>query len=255
MNETIASQEFQSPLPPALKYDSDIRLFELLSSLSLDDPVLATLCKRHGIASWEGRATLVREITRDGSNTIVSLLMGQPENSYLDVVRSVAVKLKVNAGHGDDETPIERKCLESVINRYLQTAPEEERQSIMRIIIETGDEFHVDEWSRRLKSGALRLGTLTLLIRQIGARATAQIVNRIVSGIVSRQVAKEASRRAAGLAGFAVPLLNIAMIGWTVWDLAGPAYRKTIPTVLEIALLRLEHDAAETNEVQNTATA
>jgi uncharacterized protein YaaW (UPF0174 family) len=31
------------------------------------------------------------------------------------------------------------------------------------------------------------------------------------------------------------------MIVWTVVDIAGPAFRKTVPTAIEIALLRLEY--------------
>jgi uncharacterized protein YaaW (UPF0174 family) len=36
-------------------------------------------------------------------------------------------------------------------------------------------------------------------------------------------------------------VLNVIMVGWTVVDIAGPAFRKTVPTVIEIALLRLEY--------------
>lgn len=239
---------FTTPLPPSLQHDSDIRLHRLLSSLPAEHPGLKAIFDRHGIAPWEGQAALVKEITRDGSNTIVSILMGQAESTYIDIVKSVAGKLRIECKSIEDEILIERRCLESVLNRYLTTAPDEERTHIMRIIDDTGEEFHIEELSRKLKSGALKLGTLTLLIRQIGARATAQIVKKIVGRIIGRQVAREASKRAAQMAGFAIPLLNIVMIGWTVWDLAGPAYRKTIPTVLEIALLRMEFESERSND-------
>lgn len=30
------------------------------------------------------------------------------------------------------------------------------------------------------------------------------------------------------------------MVGWTIVDLAGPAFRRTVPTAIDIAVLRLE---------------
>ncbi|MCD4653524.1 hypothetical protein K8T06_06275 [bacterium] len=228
--------------PPSLHQPSDIRLHELFRDCDWDNqtPAMKTICKRHGVAVWEGPAVLVKMITRDGSNTLVSTLMGDSENSYLNITRAVAQKMKVAFDEKDSEIDIERKCLESVLRRYLQTAPETERQEIMAIIVSTGKELHVEELKRQFRDNSLRLGTLSLLVRKIGARATADVVKRVVAGIISRSAAREASKRAAQIAGYAIPLLNAVMIGWTVWDLAGPAYRKIIPTVLEIAILRMD---------------
>jgi uncharacterized protein YaaW (UPF0174 family) len=35
------------------------------------------------------------------------------------------------------------------------------------------------------------------------------------------------------------------MVGWTIRDIAGPAFRKSVPSVLEIALLRMEYSPQE----------
>lgn len=231
---------FKTPAPPSLKDPSDIRLYQLLANYDWDKPVLKTLFKRHGVAPWEGPAILVREITRDGSNTILSMVMGNPQKNYREIVQGVAQKMQVPVESDDSEILIERKCLETILSKYLKTAPAEERQQIARLIEQTGNELGVEEFTRQVRDSSLKLGTLSLLVRQIGARATAQIVKKVVARIISRTAAREASKRAAQVAGFAIPLLNAVMIGWTVWDLAGPAYRKTIPTVLEVAMLRLE---------------
>ena len=43
----------------------------------------------------------------------------------------------------------------------------------------------------------------------------------------------------------AIPVVNVAMTAGLAVSVAGPAYRKTVPTVLDVALLRLEYgDAA-----------
>ncbi|HPQ40866.1 MAG TPA: hypothetical protein PLV45_10880 [bacterium] len=240
MKTSPEPQEFTKPAPRMLHHPSDIRLYELLTRHRWDPDTLDRLYRRHGVAEWEGPAELVREITRDGSNTIISLLMGDSEKSYRDIARAVAEKLKVPLDDADNEMEIEWKCLEAVLRQYLNTAPEEERRRILGVIEDTGRKIHSDEVLRKVRDNTLRIGTLSLLVREIGARATASVVRRVVARIVGRQAAKEVSKRAAQLAGFAIPLLNAVMIGWTVWDLAGPAYRKTIPTVLELAMLRLE---------------
>ena len=53
-----------------------------------------------------------------------------------------------------------------------------------------------------------------------------------------------AAKKSAQLAGYAVPGLNIFMGLLTLNDIAGPAYRKTVPTVIELALLRMLHSGA-----------
>ena len=231
---------FKTPAPPSLKNPSDVRLYQLLANYDWDKPALKTLFKRHGGAPWEGVGGLVQEITQDGSNTIVSIVLGNPEKSYRDIVCGVAQKMRVPIKANDSEILIERKCLETILSKYLKTAPEEERQQMIQLIEESGRELGAEELTRQIRSSSLKLGTLSLLVKRIGARATSQIVKKVVARIISRTAAREASRRAAQVAGYAIPLLNAVMIGWTVWDLAGPAYRKTIPTVLEVAMLRLE---------------
>ena len=44
------------------------------------------------------------------------------------------------------------------------------------------------------------------------------------------------------------PVGMAALTGWTVWDIAGPAYRVTIPAVLQIAMMRVEYNLNKTKE-------
>jgi uncharacterized protein YaaW (UPF0174 family) len=48
------------------------------------------------------------------------------------------------------------------------------------------------------------------------------------------------------VASYAIPLLNVVMVGWVLSDIAGPAFRKTVPTVVEVALLRMEFSPSDT---------
>jgi len=199
-----------------------------------------------------GPGELVSEICLDGANTFASLFRGWKGVPYREVVRDVAEKMGVGKAvlKSKHERNIEVAVIESVIQRYLAKATPKEREDIRRILEEASQD-HKEVWRHLLKGG----GALTMLLAQVGPKVAAGVIERIVASIIGRQLGIGALRGGAGILegvgllggagilGLAVPLLNVALIGWTVVDLAGPAFRKTIPTVIEIAMLRLEFEA------------
>ncbi|MGH8068137.1 MAG: hypothetical protein ACRERE_23475 [Candidatus Entotheonellia bacterium] len=220
-----------------MSYPSNNRLVDLLRQVPAER--LRSLYARHGVDPAAGPGELVREICLDGANTIASLFRGRKGVPYIDLVRDVAEKMGVK----DDifirrnERKIELAVLESVIRQYLAKATEAEREEIHRILKEVAQD-HQEVWRHFLIGG----GALTMLLAQLGPKVVTEVVQRIVASIIGRQLTLGALKGGAGIVGLAVPLLNVAMIGWTIVDLAGPAFRKTIPTVIEIALLRLEFE-------------
>jgi uncharacterized protein YaaW (UPF0174 family) len=61
----------------------------------------------------------------------------------------------------------------------------------------------------------------------------------------AKKAAQQAARKAAEQAvAIAVQVLGVVMIAWTIYDLAGPAKRVTIPAVTFVALLRRLHNEA-----------
>jgi len=220
--------------------NSNERLKELFNNLDNPTQMLKAIFYRHGVDPRDGVNRLVDEITLDGANTIASIFRRWEGVPYLKIVRDAARKMKVTFSDTDDEILIERRCLESMIKRYLEKAGLAECKRVQQIFDEYGRKYGRQKMMTASVMNGMRVGTLGLLIKEIGQRATSMIVQRIIMRIMGRQMAREASKRVVQMAGFAVPLLNILMIGWTIVDIAGPAYRKTIPTVLEIALLRLE---------------
>jgi uncharacterized protein YaaW (UPF0174 family) len=199
---------------------------------------LAPIYERHDVPVGGGPKALVEEICLDGANTIASIFRGWEGVEYGEIVSDVAEQLGIEpAGRSPKE--LELAILEFIIKRYLENASPEERENLADVLKKAGADFK--EVGAAVARGALAAGTLALLIRQVGRKVVAQVIGKIMLRIAGRQAAKEAGKRAAQLAGMAIPLLNIVMIGWTVVDIAGPAFRKTVPTVIEFALLRLEY--------------
>jgi uncharacterized protein YaaW (UPF0174 family) len=46
-----------------------------------------------------------------------------------------------------------------------------------------------------------------------------------------------------GLGVLLGPIGWIMLTGWTIWDLMGPAYRVTVPAVVQIAYMRVKYQA------------
>jgi len=218
---------------------SNDRLAGLLAQVLERDPWrLRPLCDRHGVELGDGVGALVREIGLDGANTIASLLRRRRGVEYAEIARDVASKLKVGVEADADEVAVEHRILDAVLGRYVDGASAEDRATILRELQAAGAD--VTDAGKVLVHGAWAAGSLAALVNGIGQQAVAAVVKQIVLKTVGREAAKIAGRRAAAIASVAIPLLNVVMVGWTVVDLAGPAFRKTVPTVLEIALLRLE---------------
>ena len=199
---------------------------------------LQPLYERHGVEPSQGPKALADEIRLDGSNTIASLFRGIEGVAYLEVARDVADKMDVEWKENQKEEAIEQAILGKLISEFLEHATQEEREQVNQILEEVGEKYN--NLSKDLLLAGLSAGSLALLIKQVGRKVVANVIERIVAWIAARQVAKEGAKRIAQIAGLAIPLLNAAMIAWTVIDIAGPAFRKTVPTVIEIALLRLE---------------
>ncbi|KJS32335.1 MAG: hypothetical protein VR64_07395 [Desulfatitalea sp. BRH_c12] len=220
--------------------DANANLIALLKNSAIPPEQLKPIYDRHGVDIEEGAQVLVKEICLDGSNTLASILRGRKGVAYDAVVRDVAQKLEVPCDENESETSLELKILEKLISRFLEKATPKQRADIEAVLIEGSS---VD--GKSIGAGAMADGDLIGLVNQLGAKATADMVNKIVTMIITGQAVRQSIKQSLSLAGFAVSLLNTALVGWTLIELAGPAFRKTLPTVVEIARLRLEYGQAD----------
>ncbi len=217
-------------------HPSDSELAALFGRVPPDR--LAPIYQRHRLDADAGVDELIRKICLDGGSTIMSALRKWNGVPYAAVVRDVAGKMNVKTEPDEPVFSIELKLLEEMIRRYLQNASPGEREQVQRYLEQAGKEhrIRVGEIAR----GSLAVGTMAMMVKRIGQHAAAEIVRQVVLRNAAQKVASEAARRATQIAGWGVPFLNVVFVGWTVADIAGPAFRKTVPTVLEVALLRLE---------------
>jgi uncharacterized protein YaaW (UPF0174 family) len=213
--------------------EADLRLLKLLSQVEHRDPdLLDPLYERHAIIRSASGDTLIQAIRLDGSNTLASTLRGGVGVGYDVIVRDVARRLKLAVHDDSPEVPLERAVLDAVLGRLFDNATPAERAEAFR-------DLDSHKLAEPLPQGRWVPGSLQVMIHDVGAEEVSYVVQQVVARAVGYGVAREAAKRLASGIGLAVPLLNVAMIGWTIWDLSGPAFRKTMPTVVEVALLRL----------------
>jgi small GTP-binding protein len=207
------------PLVKYLGMDSKSLLFE---KGQLSAPAMATAKK---IANY------LREM---GSNDFATIIRDGPVE-YAEVVVDVAQKLGANEVREDksveeNESILLRKLFAEALDKM---STEEKRQLFSSMGI-SGAEIPV---------GSAGMLIVQLLLKNFGGFATYRI-SLIVANMVARAVLGRGLAFATNAALMRVLGLAIGPIGWiasSLWlliDLAGPAYRKTVPAVVHVAMLR-----------------
>jgi len=225
-------------------HPSNLELIALLTRI--ERKRLSSLYNRHGLEIGRPVEELVRAIRLDGSNSFVSIVRGGEGVSYEELVKDVASKMKVKFKQNETVVEIERKCLFSLINKK----DPKSKKKIEELLAKAGVSAEV---TGAIIGGAFSTAILFALIGQLGPVVASDVIQQTIAQVIMRQAAAAAILRAPAAAGATVPVLNVALLGLFAVSLAGPAYRKTIPTVLEIAMLRIEFEVVDTCSVPSQA--
>jgi uncharacterized protein YaaW (UPF0174 family) len=173
---------------------------------------------------------LVKTILANGSHDIGRRLWGQAD--YLEIVRDVADRFGIKWHKSDDEQALENRLLVEIFQQSWQKMPQNDKLAFHEVF------GHSEADSERL-SRALIDGTFYDFLP-----ATGYLIVWNVTRLVAAAAAREAGIFTAEslLGSFVAELLGpvgiIAGVVILLTSLAGPAYRKTIPTVIQVAYIR-----------------
>ena len=175
---------------------------------------------------------MVRELSLYGGNSVVNFFKGDGAD-YSKILRKVAKQLKVSFRETQSDEVIERYMLQKLFDDMSESLSDEELRYMAR-------EFGVkpQRYSRQAFVAALQMA-----IRRGGIYGMAwsmNLANVVAKQAVGRGVAVLASgtvlsRTLSILTG---PIGWALTAAWTVYDIAGPAYRVIVPAVIYIAYLR-----------------
>lgn len=249
----------------AYRHDPDLEFLDSLSSEELNDLVYILTHNKDGEPRltesltqednykkhypdhkqyWKEIAT---EIQCFGGNTFVNMFRGGGV-PYKEILCDVCDKMKVNYNKDSSTKKIEQNLLMKILEDALEKMSAEE-------IAKLGKELGLENTSKLTSQG---LTAIFLSVFRAGGfksyQLTVIIVNAVLTAIFKRGLTLGGNvlltRTASILTG---PIGWIITGLWTMVDIAGPAYRVTIPAVIQIAYLRTLMENREAIEAINIA--
>ena len=203
----------------------------LTETLSVDDTYKA--CHPDHICYVE---LIKKELTEFGGNTFMNIVRGEGV-AYREILIDVCKKTKTPFNEKASLERIENALLEKVLEDAWDKMSDAEREELLK------------GGAQNSGRGGFTVGALIAIFRA-GGFASYQlaliIANTIAKAIIGRGlplVANAAIGR--GLALLTGPIGWVLTALWTALDLAGPAYRVTIPAVIYIAALRQVHQSEQ----------
>lgn len=185
---------------------------------------------------------IAAEIQCFGGNTFATMLRGGKGVVYKEVLCDVCDKLKVNYNKNSSCEMIESYLLQKVLIDSLDKMSPEELENLAR-------ELGMNNTSN-ITAQAL-IGSFQALFKLGGFKSYQILV--IVANTISKALFGTGLKFATNAALTRIASVLTGPIGWIItglWtavDIAGPAYRITIPAVFAVATLRLKSKANEFN--------
>ena len=177
---------------------------------------------------WE---LIAAEIQCFGANTFMTMFRGEGV-LYEEVLQDVCDKMDVNYNKNASVQSIEMNLLMKVLeNSMAEMSPSELKKVCKDLDLKTTT--YTSEAVVVALQTAIRMGGFAPY------KVAVIVANAVVKTLIGRGLSIAANVTLTRVMGiFAGPVGWILTAGWTLIDIAGPAYRVTIPAVIMIAYLR-----------------
>jgi uncharacterized protein YaaW (UPF0174 family) len=186
---------------------------------------------------------IVYEVRTFGGNTIVNKVRGAGV-AYVEILRDVAAQLNVKTAKNASVEERELAILLKILDESVKKMSPDQRGALE-------DEFR----KAGVKNVDLGAGMpVAVLLAQAGVHLTgflayktaAIVANAIARVLLQRGLSLGANAALMRLLGIAAGPVGWAISGiWTAVDVAGPAYRVTIPCVCHVAFLRQKRNLGD----------
>lgn len=197
--------------------------------------------KKHAPDHSEYADLIAKEIRDMGGNSFANMFRGSVGPAYHEMVCDVASKIKAPYNKEKSIEDIENVILETILTKALDQMSEEEKQTLMKEMGSNGG----------LSKGGIATSAFITIFRSGGFysyQLTVIIANQIARLILGRGLMLATNATLMRTASILTGPIGWAISGlWTAVDLAGPAYKVTIPCVIHIAMLRKKLNALQCN--------
>lgn len=200
--------------------------------ISLDNAVRVQMdtFKRMGKLT-ENSDLLIKEIQEFGGNSIINFFRGKGV-SYREIVVDVADHMKAKFDKSDSVETIELKILLAVVEKSMEKmSPEEQREFFEKV-----------SGGKVMGIGPMAMAALQTIILA-GGFSSYMLATTVANAVAKQLIGRGLGFAAAGglmriIAQFAGPIGWALTAIWSAFDLASPAYRVTVPCVVQIAFMR-----------------
>jgi uncharacterized protein YaaW (UPF0174 family) len=185
------------------------------------------------------------EIQCFGANSLATLLRGGEGVPYREVLTDVCDRLKVNYNKEATIESIEDNLLMKIVTDAIDKMTDAERKELAESIgftnISASKEFLLGAFQAVFRAGGFKSYQLTVII-----------VNAVLKALIGRGLSFAATGTMMRAISVMTGPIGWAITGaWAVLDIASPAYRVTVPTVIQIAFLRKKHLYGELSQQVN----
>jgi uncharacterized protein YaaW (UPF0174 family) len=210
--------------------------------LALDGDVCKRMvrCKQAGIYNESDRDLIAQEIRAFGGNTMINLFRREGVK-YEELVVDVASHLKANFPKTADVADIEYAILQKIFTDSIAKMSDDERCQVLK-------ELNVGDLAG-LGPAQLAAVLATARLAGFGTYKMALIVaNGISRALLERGLTPAINAGLSRTLSLIIGPIGWIITGlWTVADMASPAYRVTVPCVIQVAYMRLkERSKAQT---------
>lgn len=238
----------------AYREDTDLAFLGKLNSNDLSDLVHCLIYDNGGDPRWTEELTdsdeykahmpdhrqywkqIAAEVQTFGANTFATLLRGGEGVRYKEVLMNVCDKLKVNYNRASSTQTIETNLLMKILSDALDNMSPAE----LRTLAES-----VGIKSQSGVTSEVMLGIFQAVFRAGGFKSyqlTLIIVNAVLKALIGRGLSLAGNAALTRTMAVLTGPIGWAITGlWTAVDIAGAAYRVTIPAVIHVAVLRQKH--------------
>jgi uncharacterized protein YaaW (UPF0174 family) len=235
----------------AYRDDKDIEFLGDMNSLDLNDLVYILTHDKDGNERYTEQLTasnlykihkpnhnkywqyIAAEVQCFGANSVATLFRGGKGVLYREVLTDVCDKLKVNYNKDSSVQIIENNLLMKILSESLENMSAEELKDF-------GAALGIDNVNKFTPETVLAI--FQAVFRAGGFKSyqyTLIIVNAILKSIIGSGLSFASNRVLVQTMSILTGPIGWTITGlWTALDIASPAYRVTIPAVIQIAALR-----------------
>lgn len=201
----------------------------LTEELTLSEPY-----KRHAPDHHQYWELVAAELQLFGGSTIANIARGNEGVSYKELLSDACGKMKVNFNPNASTEVIEQNLLMKVLTDSMDKMTPEQLKDLVQSM-----DLKTTNFTKQAVVAAVQAGV------GFGGfaayRVAVVVANAVAKAVVGRGLAVAANAGLARAMGVvAGPIGWVITALWTILDVAGPAYRVTMPAAVQVAFLRAQ---------------